>query len=95
MKTKTVACITRSEKGSIIQDSQRRYLVKACPVDKMVDTTGAGDCFCGTFAACLHEGMELKHALNYATTAATLSCLRPGAQSSYPYLDDIEKILKK
>jgi sugar/nucleoside kinase (ribokinase family) len=43
MKTKIVACITRSEKGSIIQDSQRRYLVKACPVDKVVDTTGAGD----------------------------------------------------
>jgi sugar/nucleoside kinase (ribokinase family) len=42
-KTKTVACVTRSEKGSIIQDSKRRYHVKACPVDKVVDTTGAGD----------------------------------------------------
>jgi len=42
-KTKTIACVTRSEKGSIIQDETRRYHVKASPVDKVVDTTGAGD----------------------------------------------------
>ncbi len=42
-KTKTTACITRSEKGSIIQDANRRYHIKAEPVDKVVDTTGAGD----------------------------------------------------
>jgi len=38
-----VACITRSEKGSVIQDAKRRYHIKAHPVDKVVDTTGAGD----------------------------------------------------
>ena len=42
------ACITRSEKGSVIQDESRRYLVPAVPltkfgVTKPVDTTGAGD----------------------------------------------------
>ncbi len=42
-KINTVACITRSEKGSIIQDTTRRYHIKAAPVDKVVDTTGAGD----------------------------------------------------
>ena len=43
-----VACITRSEKGSIIQDATRRYHVPAVALEKMgvskpVDTTGAGD----------------------------------------------------
>jgi len=44
-KTKTVACITRSEKGSVIQDETRRYHIKAAaiPGGKIVDTTGAGD----------------------------------------------------
>jgi len=42
-KANAVACITRSEKGSIIQDPARRYFVPAAPVDKVVDTTGAGD----------------------------------------------------
>lgn len=48
MTSGKVACITRSEKGSIIQDAQRRYHVPAVPLSKMgvekpVDTTGAGD----------------------------------------------------
>ena len=42
-KAKAVACITRSEKGSVIQDPDRRYHIPADPVDKVVDTTGAGD----------------------------------------------------
>ena len=43
MKANAVACVTRSEKGSIIQDTDRRYFIPASPVDKVVDTTGAGD----------------------------------------------------
>ena len=47
-KSKKVACITRSEKGSVIQDASRRYHVPAVPLEKFgitapVDTTGAGD----------------------------------------------------
>ncbi len=47
-KSKKVACITRSEKGSVIQDATRRYHVPAVSlakfgVTKPVDTTGAGD----------------------------------------------------
>lgn len=47
-KSGKVACITRSEKGSVIQDATRRYHVPAVPLAKMgaerpVDTTGAGD----------------------------------------------------
>ncbi len=47
-KSDKVACITRSAKGSVIQDAKRRYHIPAVPltqmgVDKVVDTTGAGD----------------------------------------------------
>ena len=38
-----VVCVTRGEKGSVIQAKARRYLVPAAPIDKLVDTTGAGD----------------------------------------------------
>lgn len=37
------ACITRSEKGSVITSQGQMYTIPACPVDKVVDTTGAGD----------------------------------------------------
>lgn len=57
---------------------------------EIVDSTGAGDAFCGTFAASLHAGHELPEALRRASVAGTLACMKQGAQSSLPYLDDIE-----
>lgn len=42
-KSGTIACITRSEKGSIILADGERHTIPAAPVDKVVDTTGAGD----------------------------------------------------
>ncbi len=61
-KTKTIACITRSEKGSIIQDHERRYLVHAAPVDKVVDTTGAGDQYAAGVLAGRAMGLGWKDA---------------------------------
>lgn len=42
-KTGTTACVTRSEKGSVIIESGKVHEIKAVPVSKVVDTTGAGD----------------------------------------------------
>lgn len=67
--------------------------VGAMKLDHAVDTTGAGDCFCGTLAAALHDGRPLPQALKRASVAASLSCLKPGAQASYPLMGDIEKNL--
>ena len=61
-KTKTIACVTRGEKGSIIQDHERRYLVHATPVDKVVDTTGAGDQYAAGVLAGRAIGLDWKDA---------------------------------
>lgn len=50
----------------------------------LVDTTGAGDCLAGWFIACLLAGKSPDAALTEAVFAATYSCERAGAQSSYP-----------
>jgi ribokinase len=60
----------------------------------VVDTTGAGDCFCGTLAASLHVHYALGTALRRANVAAGLSCTKYGAQDSYPFSADIEKYLE-
>jgi len=61
----TVACITRSEKGSVIQDAKRRYHIKAHPVDKVVDTTGAGDQYAaGVLAGLSHYGARPETAIH-------------------------------
>ena len=69
-KTKTVACITRSEKGSVIQDAKRRYHVKACPVDKVVDTTGAGDQYAAGVLAGRAMGLDWADAGHLGSLAA-------------------------
>jgi len=49
-----------------------------------VDTTGAGDTFCGALVAALGRATPLRRALVEAGAAAALACTRPGAQASIP-----------
>ena len=60
------------------------YLLQpAFPVTP-VDSTGAGDTFCGVLVASLSEGNGMAAALRRASAAAALACTRSGAQSSIP-----------
>lgn len=58
-----------------------------------VDTVGAGDTFCGYLAAGLDEGLSLEAAMRRAATAASLACLKPGAQPAVPTIGDVEAVL--
>lgn len=55
-----------------------------------IDTTGAGDCFIGAFAAALASGASEDSAVQFGIDCATKSVMRKGAQSSYPKLDDMD-----
>ncbi|MCX5518684.1 ribokinase [Kaistia defluvii] len=55
-----------------------------------VDTTGAGDTFCGVLAALLDEGADLATAMRHAAVAGSLACAKPGAQPSFPLREAIE-----
>lgn len=44
-----IAAITRSEQGSVILAGEERHVIAACPVEKVVDTTGAGDQYAAGF----------------------------------------------
>jgi ribokinase len=88
--------ITLGEKGSVlVTPSGEAWSMDSIKLDEVVDTTGAGDSFCGTFTACLHEGKTPEIAMRYATAAAALSCEKQGTIESYPYLSDIEEMLVK
>ena len=58
-----------------------------------VDTTGAGDVFCGVFVACLSRDLGLEAATTLAVRAATLSVTRHGTQSAFPSRTEIDRIL--
>jgi ribokinase len=60
-----------------------------------VDSTGAGDTFCGVFAAALSQGLELAPAMRRANAAAALACTRMGAQSSIPERAEVDALLAR
>jgi ribokinase len=59
-----------------------------------VDTTAAGDAFNGALAAALTEGASLDQAVRFATTAASISVTRAGAQPSLPTRSEVEAVLQ-
>ena len=58
-----------------------------------VDTVGAGDTFCGYFAAAIASGLPLSDALRRAAVAGSLACLKPGAQPSIPMAKEVDEAL--
>ncbi|MBE0529773.1 MAG: ribokinase [Rhodospirillales bacterium] len=54
-----------------------------------IDTTGAGDAFCGVLAASLDAGLAFTEALRRAGTAGALACTRAGAQTAMADAADI------
>ncbi len=60
---------------------------------RAVDTTGAGDCFCGALAAGLDRGLALPAAMAFANAAAALSVTRAGAAASMPLSAEVEALL--
>jgi ribokinase len=58
-----------------------------------VDTTGAGDCFAGSFAALLDQGADVADALRYAAAAAALQVTKPGAAQAMPNRAEVEEFL--
>lgn len=62
---------------------------------KAVDTTAAGDVYCGALAVALSEGKSLPEALSFATAASSISVTRMGAQASAPSREEVDVILRK
>lgn len=58
-----------------------------------VDTTAAGDTFCGVVVAALHQNQPLEAALIRANAAGALACTKLGAQTSIPSRADVELFL--
>jgi sugar/nucleoside kinase (ribokinase family) len=54
-----VAVVTRSSQGAVVLEGGRRHIVAGEKVDRVVDSTGAGDMFAGGFMAAMVEGRSL------------------------------------
>lgn len=81
--------ITLGNKG-VVYNSGTKILHKPVPQVEVVDTTAAGDCFAGALAVAISKGKSIDESVDFANIAATLSVMKRGAQSSLPYIEDIE-----
>jgi ribokinase len=85
--------ITMGAKGAFAITPTEKVQVPAFHVNA-VDTTSAGDTFCGSFAVAITEGKSLKQALHFASAAAAISVTKMGAQPSAPFRSEINAFLK-
>lgn len=80
--------ITIGSKGAIAMVDGKLDHIPAFKV-KAVDTTGAGDTFCGALCAALINGSDMHSALVFASKASSISVTRAGAQMSMPFLREL------
>ncbi len=78
--------------GLVLCDIAGCRHISAIPV-RVVDTTAAGDGFCGALAARLAAGATFDDALRYAVAAGALAVTVLGAQPSLPALAAVETLL--
>ena len=88
--------VTMGGKGAEYRDLATGRVTRqdAFPVTP-VDTTGAGDCFAGWFAAGMDEGLGIEANLRRAAAAAALQVTRPGAAGAMPTLAEVDAILTR
>jgi ribokinase len=84
--------VTLGSRGSILARPESTVRQDAFRVET-VDTVGAGDCFCGVFAAGLATGLPVLVALRRASAGAAISTTRRGAQDSMPTAAEIDAFL--
>lgn len=80
--------ITMGSGGAFLFTDSFQGIIPTSTVEA-IDTTAAGDTFCGALAVALGNGVDIQDAVAFALKAATLSVQRFGAQSSIPFLADI------
>ena len=77
-----------SSKGNVIK-------IEAIPVERVVDTTAAGDTFIGFLIQAYIDGLSKKEAMIKASVASSLAIQKLGAATSIPSSSEVEKIFRE
>ena len=85
--------VTLGARGCCARQGDAYFLQPGFKV-QAIDTTAAGDTFCGVLVAALSLGEALPVALMLASAASALTCTGLGAQSSIPAVAEVEALLR-
>ena len=86
--------VTLGQRGCCARIQGAFFLQPGFAIDP-VDTTAAGDTFCGSLVAAMSRGTDTRQALLQACAAGALACIRPGAQSSIPKAAEVTEFLSR
>jgi len=86
--------LTLGKEGCLLKNEQTVINKQAFVVDT-IDTTAAGDTFCGALAARLSKGENWDDVLTFASAASALCVTRMGAQPSMPTEKEVLDFLKE
>ena len=81
--------VTLGENGSLYVDEEKHINIDPYKVHA-VDTTAAGDSYCGAFVTALSKGEDVIEAMKFASKASSITVTRKGAISSLPKLEDLK-----
>lgn len=84
-----IVIFTLGSEGALVCENGECDKIPSVKV-KAVDTTAAGDTFCGALSVALSEGADIKEAVRFACKAAAITVTRPGAQQSIPTRDELD-----
>lgn len=84
---------TLGSRGAMLCTAEDTFIATTPPTPEVVDSTGAGDAFCGVFAARLAQGASLPEALRYAVTAGSLAVQHATAQGGYDTFDRLSSVI--
>lgn len=79
--------------GAYYKTGEESGLTPAFSVDRVIDTTAAGDVFNAALAVALAEGCGWAEAVRFACAAAAISVTRVGAQTSVPTRAEVDQLL--
>ena len=86
-----IVVITLGSQGALIKEYAEYHFVEAYKVDAL-DTTAAGDTFCGSVCVGLSEGRSILDSVKFAARAAAITVTRMGAQASIPYRSELSSL---
>ena len=86
--------LKKGAQGSVLYAGERPIATPAFAAEE-IDPTGAGDCFGGTFVACLALGVPLERAVRLANAAGALAVGKKGPMEGNSTMSELEAFLDR
>jgi len=84
--------VTLGGKGVKFFDGQKVQMIKALNIENVIDTTGAGDTFCGNFVSALMDGQPIIEAIKKGICASSIKIQTHGTQNGIPKKKERDKL---